>query len=63
MMAVINTDGGLVIKSCPTLAMSWNSACQGPLSMGFPRQEYWSGLPFSFPEDLLNPGLNLGLLH
>ena len=25
--------------------------------MGFPRQEYWSGLPFPFPEDLLNPGV------
>ena len=27
------------------------------LSMGFPRQEYWSGLPFPFPGDLLNPGI------
>ena len=27
------------------------------LCMGFPRQEYWSGLPFPFPEDLLNPGV------
>ena len=26
----------------------WTVACQEPLSMGFPRQEYWSGLPFSF---------------
>ena len=25
--------------------------------MEFPRQEYWSGLPFPFPEDLLNPGI------
>ena len=37
-------------------------ACQGPLSMGFPRQEYWSGLPFPSPEDLPNPG-NPQLLH
>ena len=29
----------------------------GPLSMGFPRQEYWSGLPFSSPGDLPNPGI------
>ena len=30
-------------------------ACQAPLSMGFPRQEYWSGLPFPSPGDLLSP--------
>ena len=29
---------------------------QAPLSMGFSRQEYWSGLPFSSPGDLPNPG-------
>ena len=34
----------------------WNIAHQAPLSMGFSRQEYWSGLPFSTPGDLLNPG-------
>ena len=31
---------------------------QAPLSMGFPRQEYWSRLPFASPEDLLNPESN-----
>ena len=31
-------------------------ACQAPLSMGFSRQEYWSGLPFPPPGDLLTPG-------
>ena len=30
-------------------------ACQAPLSIGFPRQEYWSGLSFPFPGDLPNP--------
>ena len=30
----------------------WTVACQAPLSMGFSRQEYWSGLPFPTPEDL-----------
>ena len=30
-------------------------ACQAPLSMGFPRQEYWSGLPFLSPGDLPDP--------
>ena len=32
-------------------------ACQAPLTMGFPRQKYWSGLPFPSPGDLLNPGI------
>ena len=35
--------GGLVAQSCLTLATPWTVA---PLSMGFSRQEYWSGLPF-----------------
>ena len=34
----------------------WTVAHQAPLSMGFPRQEYWSGLSFSPPEDLPDPG-------
>ena len=33
-------------------ATPWTVACQNPLSMGFPRQEYWSGLPFASPWDL-----------
>ena len=37
-------------------ATPWAVANQPPLSMGFPRQEYWSGLPFLSPGDLLNPG-------
>ena len=36
-------------------ATPWTIACQAPLSMGFPRQEYWSGSPFSSPGDLPNP--------
>ena len=32
-------------------------AYQGPLFMRFPRQEYWSGLPFPYPRDLPNPGI------
>ena len=35
----------------------WTVACQAPLSMGFPRQEYWSGLPFPSPGDLPDPGV------
>ena len=44
-------------------ATPWTVAYQVPLSMGFSRQEYWSGLPFPSPGDLPNPGLNPGLLH
>ena len=40
---------GLVAKSCPTHAIPWTVALQAPLSMGFSRQEYWSGLPFPSP--------------
>ena len=35
----------------------WTVAHQAPLSMGFPRQEYWSELPFSPPVDLPDPGI------
>ena len=40
----------------------WTVAHQAPLSMGFSRQEYWSGLPFSPPGGLPDPGANLHLL-
>jgi len=36
---------------------SWTVACQTPLSTGFPRQEYWSGLPLPSPGDLPDPGI------
>ena len=41
----------------------WTVAHQAPLSMGFPRQEYWSGLPFPSPGGTPNPGIPLHLLH
>ena len=41
-------------------ATPWTVACQAPLSMGFSRQEYWSGLPFPSPGDLPNPGIEPG---
>ena len=47
--------GGVVAQSCPTLATPQTPAYQAPLSMGFSRQEYWSGLPFPSPGDLPNP--------
>ena len=43
------SGGGLVAKSCPTLATPWTIAHQAPLSTGFSRQEHWSGLPFPSP--------------
>ena len=38
----------------------WPVACQPPLSLGFCRQEYWSGQPFPSPGDLSDPGIKLG---
>ena len=43
--------GGLATKSCLTLATPWTVACQASLTMGFSRQEYWSGLPFPSPRE------------
>ena len=54
-------DGGSgsIDKLCLTLATPWTVGFQAPLSMGFSRQEYWSGLPFSSPGDLPDPGIKL----
>ena len=41
-------------------AIPWTVACQDCPSMGFSRQEYWSGLPFPSPGDLPNPGIEPG---
>ena len=38
----------------------WTIAHQSPLSMGFPKQEYWSGFPFPSPEDLPDRGIEWG---
>ena len=40
-------------------ATPWTVASQAPLSVEFSRQEYWSGLPFPSPGDLLGPGIEL----
>ena len=50
-------EAWLVAMLCSTLATPWTVALQAPLSMGFARQEYWSGLPCSPPGDLPIPGL------
>ena len=62
-------DLGAGLQGHPTWAQSrshirlfatpWTVAHQAPLSTGFPRQEYWSGLPFPFPGDLPDPGIEL----
>ena len=46
-----------VTQSCPALATPWTVAHQAPLSMGFSRQEYWSGWPCPTPWDLPDPGI------
>ena len=46
-----------VAQSCLTLPSLMECALQAPPSMGFSRQEHWSGLPFPFPENLLDPGI------
>ena len=44
-------------QSCPTLCNPWTVAHQAPLSVGFSRQEYWSGLPCPPPRGLPDPGI------
>ena len=51
----LNSNCCLVSKSSLTLLQP--RGLQAPLSMGFPRQEYWSGLPFPPPGDLPHPGV------
>ena len=41
-------------------ATPWTVACQASLSMGFFKQEYWSGVPFLSPGDLFDPGVKPG---
>ena len=48
-----------VAQSCPTLCDPYTVACQAPPSMGFSSQEYWGGLPFPSPGDLLYSGIKL----
>ena len=45
-----------LLQSCPALCGAVDSSPPAPLSMGFPRQEYWTGLPFAAPRDLPDPG-------
>ena len=62
----LNTRLGYVIVvwslNCVQLFVTWTVASQAPLFVEFPIQEYWSGLPFPFPGDLPDPGIEPGLL-
>ena len=56
----------VVVKSLNHICLfvtPWIVASQALLSMRFPKQGYWSGLPFPPPGDFSNPGLNPRLLH
>ena len=57
------TGGKVKVKSLSRVrlfATPWTVAYQAPPSMGFSRQEYWSGLPFPSPGDLPDPGIEPG---
>ena len=58
--SLTTTGGGLVVKLCPAPATLWTVDHQAPLSMWFPRHEYWSELPFFSSGDLLNPRIKPG---
>ena len=59
----INICCCLLYKACLTLVTPWTVARQAPLSMGFSRQEYWSGLPFPLRGIFLTQGSKPHLLH
>ena len=50
--------GGRIVSHALLFVTPWTVDSRGPLSMLFSRQKYWSGLPFTPPEDLLNPGID-----
>ena len=54
--SVISVYVCVLAQSC-LFVTAWTVARQAPLSMGLSRQEYWSGLLFYSPGDLLNPGI------
>ena len=58
-----DSGGGLITKSCLTLVTLWTVALQAPVFWGFPRQKYWTLLPFPSPGDFLTQGPNPRLLN
>ena len=59
----LDTESVQLLSCVQLLGIPWTVAQQGPLSMGFSRQEYWSGLPFSSPGIFPTQWSNLGLPH
>ena len=57
LLCTIETKERYQLSCVQLFAASWTVALPAPLSMGFPRQEYWSGLPFPSPGDLPDPGI------
>ena len=57
MFLIMLNDHCCVFSYARIFATLWTLACQAPLSLGFSQQEYWSGLPFPPPGDLLHPGI------
>ena len=55
--SLIKRKKGKLLSHPQLFGNLWTVAYQGPLSMGFSRKEYWSGLPFTSPGDLPNPGI------
>ena len=53
---IVQFSSGQSLSCVPVFVTTWAEAYQAPLSMGFPGQEYWSGLPFPSPGDLPYPG-------
>ena len=53
----MSTCHACVLSHAQLFATPWTVALQAPLSMGFSRQEYWSGLPFPSPGDLPDAGI------
>ena len=55
--SALREERGWLLSHLQLFATPWTGTCQAPLSMGFSRQEYWSGLPFPSPGNLPNPGI------
>ena len=56
---IINSKSECVLSHVRLFVTLWTVANQALLSMGFPRQEHWNGLPFPSPGDRPNPGIEL----
>ena len=52
-----------VAQLCPTLATPWTAAYQAPLSMGFSRQKYWSGVPLPSPNGVTRTAEKASCCH